>query len=161
MVTSLLWLLIQSFLIPADALEAMNCSCWQWHCQHQFKLAVLCIRLCTTLSPPLWPCRFKQIALWLHENACIRWRTGQKEKLSVFFWLLTPHGELLEAACANCRCSNLSNLCQWTQAQKQSVLETVHTQPCLPNPTVWPLQCARLEASLLACLRQQSFVEQH
>lgn len=70
--------------------------------------------------PPLWPCRFKQTALWLHENSCIRWRMGQKEQLQVF-WLPTPLGELLEAACANCRGRNLCSLCRWTWQKKQSV----------------------------------------
>lgn len=41
-------------------------------------------------------------------------------------------------------------------------LETVHTQPCLPNAyCCMAMQCVRLETSLLACASQQSLVEQH
>lgn len=107
-----------------------------------------------TLSPPLWPCRFKQIALWLHENACIRWRTGQKEQLKVSsyyqhhlgnWWrLLVQTVEAVTPAVSADELSNKSSLS----------LETVHTQPCLPNTYCCSAIAVCKAGGFTACLYQ-------
>lgn len=85
---------------------------------------------------------------------------GQKEQLKVSFdyqhhlgscWRLLV--QTVEAETCAVSADELNN--------KSSLsLETVHAQPCLPSTQCCSaMQCVRLEASLLACTSQQSFVE--
>lgn len=120
------------------------CISLSWHC---------CAWGYVTPSPPLWPCRFKQVALWLHENACVRWRMGQKEQLKDTFDYQHHLGNcwrLLVQTVETVRCAISAD-----ELSNRSTLSLDSAHPALPDTHLVLFGLAVCKAGgLTACLYQ-------
>lgn len=107
----------------------------------------------------MWPCHLlcgladSQVALWLHECACIRWRMGQKEQLKVSFDYqqhLEKRWRLLVQTVETVRCAVSAD-----ELSNKSHLSLDSAQPTLPATHLVLFSLAVSKAGgLTTCLYQ-------